>query len=1060
MSELAEKRIAEAKRTRARILILSNDLDLTILPVSIAELEWLEILNISYTQVSDLSPLEKLANIQILFIYNTQVSNLSPLEKLDKLQSLDVSYTLVNDLSPLEKLANLHELYILKTLVSDLSPLEKLANLQTLNVSITHVSNLSPLNKLANLISLKAHNTQVSDLSSLEKLAKLKELQISNTQVKKLAPLASIQSLEYFNAEGCPIEDCPTDVYQSKNGAELRAFFERQQASILSANQDISKLFKGNLVTKTKAKGVKKSTTVSKPDNRLHDVKLILLGNSNAGKTNLLHYLTTGKFLGNRKSTHGLEVHRWLPDAERFPLLKNVAVSIWDFGGQEYYHGAYRLFMSANAVYLMLWDKDTDCNGRRSTCLVTGGPEIALEHFKRDYWLDTVRHYGGANDRSPLLVVQNKVEDIQNKERLSQDEHVLYSIQESFHISLMDGCQPDKHPRAAQMLRHLERELEHALSTMMDATPLPVEWQQIRNSLLELQAGKKLGENPFAKRLNKHGDGSLSLKEFEAACEELLGKPLLESERGSTLPKVLERGGVVVYFENSEKLKDRVFLRPAKLADSIYEVLKEKVLEQQGEFEANDVIDEQDKDFRKVFIEATQSMGLVFPHPNKKNAYIAPQYLPAEHPIEDLYKIASHGAWDSAYWVKVPLFYYKKLLHGLVLHYASDGTEARYFWKHGIFFLKDGVRVLIKGLYPKDDEREGIIMVGVEKKENKEEAALQKEIFEQIKWLLIQREDNITKSKFSLTEISALTSSKIKELQDASLKAMSKLTPEQLETIAQQTTTMKTVKSFSDRMEKIDKAANFYGSILQPSSESANISKVSFEHMGGRIGEPTKIDEKLKILEVSRDGEYFVFFMALSAKAEQNEIKITAKDKDDKESQVLIRHFEPLLDRPPKQAKKVFVSYSHKNTPWLGRLRAHLSGLRRSNEIEAWDDREILPGEEWDKSIKDKLNDADVFILLLSADFIASNYIWDVELKTAIEGYKSKGKQVIPILIEPLDLGGLPGVDNDGTKIQGFEIVPKDKNERLLAVSLWPSVEEGLAKVAERIRMAIVSKNG
>lgn len=59
------------------------------------------------------------------------------------------------------------------------------------------------------------------------------------------------------------------------------------------------------------------------------------------------------------------------------------------------------------------------------------------------------------------------------------------------------------------------------------------------------------------------------------------------------------------------------------------------------------------------------------------------------------------------------------------------------------------------------------------------------------------------------------------------------------------------------------------------------------------------------------------------------------------------------------------------------------------------------------------------------------------------------------MLVGPLDLGGLPGVDEAGTKIQSFEIVPKDDNERLRAVSLWDNHEAALAKVAERIRLAV-----
>jgi hypothetical protein len=104
-----------------------------------------------------------------------------------------------------------------------------------------------------------------------------------------------------------------------------------------------------------------------------------------------------------------------------------------------------------------------------------------------------------------------------------------------------------------------------------------------------------------------------------------------------------------------------------------------------------------------------------------------------------------------------------------------------------------------------------------------------------------------------------------------------------------------------------------------------------------------------------------------------------------------------------------------------------------------------------------------VFILLLSSDFIASEYIWETELRIAFEKLKERTAIVIPVLAEPLDLGGLPGVTTDETgktvKINDYEIVPKDEGERLKAISLWANPEEALAKVAERIRSAIRDKS-
>jgi hypothetical protein len=118
-----------------------------------------------------------------------------------------------------------------------------------------------------------------------------------------------------------------------------------------------------------------------------------------------------------------------------------------------------------------------------------------------------------------------------------------------------------------------------------------------------------------------------------------------------------------------------------------------------------------------------------------------------------------------------------------------------------------------------------------------------------------------------------------------------------------------------------------------------------------------------------------------------------------------------------------------------------------------------LPGDLWDDVIKKNLAEADIFILLLSADFIASDYIWNEELPKALELFRQRNATVIPILFEPIDLGGLSIVsESPGTqsyKISDFEIIQKNATGHLQAASLWANQEEALAKIAEKIREAI-----
>ncbi|MFM9947966.1 MAG: TIR domain-containing protein [Saprospiraceae bacterium] len=115
-------------------------------------------------------------------------------------------------------------------------------------------------------------------------------------------------------------------------------------------------------------------------------------------------------------------------------------------------------------------------------------------------------------------------------------------------------------------------------------------------------------------------------------------------------------------------------------------------------------------------------------------------------------------------------------------------------------------------------------------------------------------------------------------------------------------------------------------------------------------------------------------------------------------------------------AKKLFFSYSKYDREYLEQLFRHLSVLRRKGKIAAWDDHQILPGEEWDGVIKTQLVEADIILLLISSDFLATDYIWDVEIKTAMERHDQKSATVIPIVLRPCSwedtpfgkLNGLP----------------------------------------------------
>jgi hypothetical protein len=154
---------------------------------------------------------------------------------------------------------------------------------------------------------------------------------------------------------------------------------------------------------------------------------------------------------------------------------------------------------------------------------------------------------------------------------------------------------------------------------------------------------------------------------------------------------------------------------------------------------------------------------------------------------------------------------------------------------------------------------------------------------------------------------------------------------------------------------------------------------------------------------------------------------------------------------PENQPKKTlrpldaFVSYSHKDDKYRNELEAHLSLLKRQDKIRLWTDHRIVPGQNWRQEIGDNLSGAGLVLLLISADFLRSDFCWNIELRESLERHSQGYVTIVPIILRPCDWTSAPFA-----RLQGL---PADAKP----VSTWKNRDAAWQSVAAGIRSLIDS---
>ena len=355
----------------------------------LAGLSALQTLDCSDTGVVELGPLAGLSALQTLNCSFTGVVELGPLAELLALQTLDCWGTGVVALGPLAGLSALQTLDCSHTRVVELRPLAGLSALQTLNCSGTGVVELGPLAGLSALQTLDCSETGVVELGPLAGLTALQSLDCSQTGVVELGPLVGLSALQRLGCSDTGVVELPRGLVDSPSLTDLYLYDTR----IRELPPEVLSQWAGeNCLPRIRAH----LADLDAGAEPLRTTKLIVLGNGRVGKTQLCRRLRGMAYDAQVPSTHGITLAS-TPFGDDGEML-----NLWDFGGQDIYHGAHALFMRTRAVFVIAWHPDFEA----SPTHVHEG--MTFENRRLAYWLAFVQAMGAAG--SPVIAVQCQAE--------------------------------------------------------------------------------------------------------------------------------------------------------------------------------------------------------------------------------------------------------------------------------------------------------------------------------------------------------------------------------------------------------------------------------------------------------------------------------------------------------------------------------------------------------------------------------------------------------------------------------------------------------------------------
>ena len=277
--------------------------------------------------------------------------------------------------------------------IKTLTSVSKLAKLEYLNLSNNRLNSLIGLNKLTNLKVAHLNNNEISKAEILNNLIHLEELYLSNNNIKSVDFIASIPDVKTLDLHNNHIKDLkPIKNIIEKIGISN----SKWEIGTLNIAKNPLEQPPMTIVNLGKEAVLGVFEDIKKRGRYINrDVKIILVGNSEVGKSTLVKYLDNEIGLDEEHPPTLWMDEKIIKSKYSITTIgEECFLHVFDFGGHDYYHDTHHLFYTTNTIYILLWDQDINKLAlRRSLQKRRNGEEVEIEvqDYPLKYWLDSVK---------------------------------------------------------------------------------------------------------------------------------------------------------------------------------------------------------------------------------------------------------------------------------------------------------------------------------------------------------------------------------------------------------------------------------------------------------------------------------------------------------------------------------------------------------------------------------------------------------------------------------------------------------------------------------------------